>query len=76
MAETDDVPDPDEHVLTVTEVARIFRVQPRTITYWCEAGRIKSYKTPGGHRRIPMSEVMKYVRATNGIRVLGDDGRA
>lgn len=66
----------DDPLLTVTEVARIFRVTPRTITGWCDKGWLPSFKTPGGRRRIPISEVMRYVRATNGIRVLGDDGRA
>lgn len=67
--------DEEDRYLTPAEVSRIFRVTPRTITSWCENGKLKHYKTPGGHRRIPLEEVLRYVRATHSLNVLGDDGR-
>lgn len=73
MADADDTE--HQELFTVTQVARLLLVTPRTVTNWCETGRIKSFKTPGGHRRVPREEVMKYIRATNGIRVLGDNGQ-
>lgn len=33
------------------EVARMFRVDAKTVTRWALAGRIPSIKTPGGHAR-------------------------
>ncbi|MGW4426399.1 helix-turn-helix domain-containing protein [Streptosporangium sp. NPDC004631] len=39
------------------EVARIYNVDPKTVTRWARAGRIRSTKTPGGQWRIYASEV-------------------
>lgn len=40
---------------TTGEVAELFGVTRRTVTKWCEQGRIQSIVTPGGQRRIPAS---------------------
>lgn len=37
---------------TTFEAAEILGVQPTTVIKWHNQGRIKAYKTPGGHRRI------------------------
>lgn len=44
-------------LLTPGEVARMFRVDPKTVTRWAKAGRIRSIRTPGGHRRFRASDV-------------------
>jgi excisionase family DNA binding protein len=44
-------------LLTPAEVARMFRVDPKTVTRWAKAGRITSIRTPGGHRRYREAEV-------------------
>jgi len=49
--------DDEDRLLTPSEVARLFRVDPKTVTRWAAAGRISSIKTPGGHRRFHESEV-------------------
>jgi excisionase family DNA binding protein len=49
--------DGDDEVLTRAEVARLFRVEPPTVTRWAEAGRLRSFRTLGGHRRYYASEV-------------------
>ena len=46
-----------EKLLTPSEVAALFRVDPKTVTRWATAGRIGSIRTPGGHRRFRESEV-------------------
>ena len=46
-----------EQLLTPGEVARMFRVDPKTVTRWAASGRIGSIRTPGGHRRFRESEV-------------------
>lgn len=38
-------------LLTPGEVARLFKVDPKTVTRWAQMGKIPSLKTPGGHRR-------------------------
>ena len=41
--------------LTTTEAARLLSVSPDTVLKWVKAGKIKSYRTFGGHYRIPQS---------------------
>lgn len=49
-------------LLTPGEVARRFRVDPKTVTRWAAAGRLASIKTPGGHRRFKKSDVDEALR--------------
>jgi len=46
-----------DDLLTPAEVARIFRVDPKTVSRWAIAGKIDSVRTLGGHRRFYRSEV-------------------
>jgi excisionase family DNA binding protein len=55
---TTDHPVPDsEPLLTPSEVAALFRVDPKTVTRWAKAGKLTSIRTLGGHRRYRESEV-------------------
>ena len=55
-----DEPSPDA-LLTPSEVAALFRVNPKTVTRWAQAGRITALHTLGGHRRFRASEVRRVV---------------
>ena len=44
-------------LLTPAEVARLFRVDPKTVTRWATTGRLRFLRTPGGHRRFRESDV-------------------
>lgn len=46
-----------EPLLTPAEVAALFRVDPKTVTRWANAGKLTSIRTLGGHRRYLESEV-------------------
>jgi excisionase family DNA binding protein len=46
-----------ESLLTPSEVATLFRVDPKTVTRWAKAGKLTSIRTLGGHRRYKESEV-------------------
>jgi excisionase family DNA binding protein len=46
-----------EVLLTPSEVAALFRVDPKTVTRWAKAGKLTSIRTLGGHRRYRESEV-------------------
>ncbi len=50
-------PDSEERLLTPSEVASLFRVDPKTVTRWAKAGKLTSLRTLGGHRRYRESEV-------------------
>jgi excisionase family DNA binding protein len=44
-------------LLTPQEVASLFRVDPKTVTRWARAGRLRYIRTAGGHRRYYAEEV-------------------
>jgi excisionase family DNA binding protein len=44
-------------LLTPSEVAALFRVDPKTVTRWARAGRLTAVRTLGGHRRYHAAEV-------------------
>jgi excisionase family DNA binding protein len=56
MAQVRERPEP-EPLLTPSEVAELFRVDPKTVTRWAKAGKLASIRTLGGHRRYRESEV-------------------
>lgn len=46
-----------DELLTPGQVARLFGVNPKTITRWANAGRINAVRTLGGHRRYRAGEI-------------------
>jgi excisionase family DNA binding protein len=54
-----------EVLLTPSEVAALFRVDPKTVTRWAKAGKLTAIKTLGGHRRYKESEVKALLSANN-----------
>lgn len=57
-----------EVLLTPSEVAAMFRVDPKTVTRWANSGKLPSIKTLGGHRRYRESEVRKLLGGVPGQR--------
>jgi excisionase family DNA binding protein len=55
-----------EILLTPSEVANLFRVDPKTVTRWAKAGKLTSIRTLGGHRRYKESEVKALLITTIG----------
>lgn len=54
----------EKDVLTTGEVARVCNVAPRTVSKWFDSGALKGYRIPGSKdRRIPVSELIKFMRA-------------
>lgn len=53
----DKAAEPSDRLLKPSEVAALFRVDPKTVTRWASAGRISRIKTVGGHNRFRESEV-------------------
>jgi excisionase family DNA binding protein len=51
-------------VLTTASAAELLGVSIRTAQLWVESGRLPSWKTPGGHRRIPRQAVMELIEET------------
>ena len=52
-----------EDLLTPGEVARLFRVDPKTVIRWEKEGQLTSVKTLGGHRRYPRTQITHMMKA-------------
>ena len=57
-------PEHDE-LMTPGEVARLFGVDPKTVTRWAAAGKLKALRTLGGHRRYRAREVRALLEDSN-----------
>jgi excisionase family DNA binding protein len=54
-----------EQLLAPGQVAVMFKVDPRTVTRWAQAGRLTSIRTLGGHRRFREAEVLELLGAND-----------
>lgn len=69
MPTNDTLPD----TLTTRETAKLLHASVRTIQLWVEDGRLKAWKTPGGHRRVLRTSVEEML--ANRLRVSGGNSR-
>jgi excisionase family DNA binding protein len=51
--------------MTPAEVASLFRVDPKTVTRWADAGKLTAVRTLGGHRRYRQDEVQNLLVASS-----------
>lgn len=58
----------NEVLLTPSEVATLFRVDPKTVTRWAKSGKLSSIRTLGGHRRYREAEVRELLGGIPGQR--------
>ena len=58
-----------EPLLTPAEVATMFRVDPKTVTRWAQAGKLSAVRTLGGHRRFHEDEVRQLLEGVPQQRV-------
>lgn len=49
-------------LLTPAEVAKMFHVDPKTVTRWAQAGKLTYMRTLGGHRRYRRDEVVELLQ--------------
>src|SRR3546814_20062581 len=56
MALHDDI-DAPEALLTPSEVAALFRVNPKTVTRWARSGKLTASRTLGGTGRFKASQI-------------------
>ncbi len=55
-----------EELLTPSEVAAMFRVNPKTVTRWHRTGKVSAIRTLGGHRRFKASEIRRLLAQGEG----------
>jgi excisionase family DNA binding protein len=46
-----------KELMTPSEVAKVLRVDAKTVTRWAERGLVRSIKTPGGHNRFYRTDI-------------------
>ena len=51
-----------EQLLSPKQVARAIDVSESSLKRWCDQGLIPTVRTAGGHRRLPISGVLEFIR--------------
>ena len=64
------MPHTKDSVLTTSAAAELLGVAVSTAQLWMENGAIPSWKTPGGHRRVRLSAVKRFLEARNCAAIL------
>jgi molybdopterin-binding protein len=59
---------PRDQLLTPREASELLGISYPTTKHWILTGKIKTVKTPGGHHRIPMSELDAYLPRQSGSK--------
>jgi len=54
--------DEQSDMMTAGEVARMFRVDAKTVARWVAAHKLPAVRTPGGQLRFHRAEVEKFLR--------------
>lgn len=49
----------EDRLLKLAEAALLLGVTPQTVRQWDKDGKLRCVRTPGGHRRVRLSEVQK-----------------
>lgn len=66
---------PSERVYTPIQVAKLFRVDSKTVTRWAQRGLVGSFRTVGGHRRFYADEIDKLIADSHsGAKREGGEG--
>lgn len=55
----------ETQVLSTTGVAKILGVAPASVANWVNKGKLKAGRTPGGHRRVSMSDLLNFADRRN-----------
>lgn len=50
-----------DKLLSIGKASNMLGIHPNTLRDWSDDGKIESVKTPGGHRKFPLSEVQKHM---------------
>ena len=51
---------------STTEVARLLDMNRYTVSLWIDRGTLKALVTPGGHKKVPREEVLRFIRSRGG----------
>lgn len=66
-----------EKTYSTFDISEICGVYPTTVADWIDAGKLKAFHTPGGHRRVRKNDLLKFLQEC-GMSIpkeLTEDGR-
>ncbi len=55
----------DQKTFTTFQVAKIAAVFPTTVINWINKGKLPAHRTPGGHRRVQLADLLAFLRKYN-----------
>ena len=50
--------------LTLSEASKLLGVHPATLRQWSDEGKVRIFRTPGGHRRFSRSDIERMLQVT------------
>ena len=68
-------------ILSTRDLSRIFQVNESSVKRWADMGVLHCFRTPGGHRKFTVEEVLRFAREQKfalddeALRLLGVSGR-
>jgi len=62
----------NSNLLTISESAKYLNVSEKTLRNWDKLGKLKSFKTTGGHRRYQQEDLETFIGITNNPQVKSD----
>jgi excisionase family DNA binding protein len=65
---------PSAEWLSIHEASELVGVSVATLRRWCDAGEVRAFTTPGGHRRFERSAVLGLARPPAGRQPVGCNG--
>ena len=51
--------------LSTFDVAQMLGVDPGSVANWIDQGRLRAYRTPGGHRRVAAADLLAFLKGHN-----------
>jgi len=51
----------EDHYYSTRELSKLLRANESTVKRWADSGKLKCFKTPGGHRKFPPWHVAEFI---------------
>jgi len=52
-----------EKTYSTVQISKLLGITRQTVSHWVDQGKLKGYKTPGGHRKILQHELVAFCRS-------------
>jgi len=66
----------DGDILTTFQAARLCGVSHKSIERWIDAGFLRGFRTPGGHRRVHRADLLEFIQKRRTTERAGDTALA